>query len=205
MAAILPVSYLPSIDQYCYLVQEPNVLFEIHETYPKQTCRNRTNILTANGVLFLTIPVRKPYGNRSKTADILIDYSTPWNKIHWKAITSAYNKSPFFLFFRDDLENLYNGHHELLIDFNTLLINQINKFLRISVQPEFTSSYIKEYSALIDKRNCSKNKCEADHDLKVYTQVFSDRFSFMPDLSIIDLLFNEGPSALLYLKNSGLL
>lgn len=202
MAAILPLSYLPPIDQYCYLVQEPNVLFEIHETYPKQTIRNRANILTANGVLALTVPVKKPFGNRSKTADIMIDYSTPWNKIHWRAITSAYNKSPFFLYFRDDLEKIFMHKHELLIDFNTQLIIQINKFLQIYAQPEFTSTYIKEYSAFVDKRNCDKDKNHADHELKIYTQVFSDRFPFIPNLSIIDLLFNVGPTALLYLKNS---
>lgn len=201
---ILPVSYLPAIDQYCYLVQCNKILFEVNETYPKQTCRNRTVILTANGLLRLTVPVIKPYGNKTKTSEIVIDNKSSWRKIHWKAITSAYNKSPFFLYYKDELEHILLKADGSLIDFNLSLITQINKFLKIKPEMEYTSEFIKEYQTVIDKRDCPKDSQLADHQFNRYTQVFSDRFPFISNLSIIDLLFNEGPQAVNYLRSISL-
>lgn len=203
-SAVLPLSYLPSIDQYCYMVQLGNIAFEIFETYPKQTCRNRTTILTANGLLRLTIPVIKTFGNRTRTLEVKIDNSTKWNKIHWKAINSAYNKSPFFLYYKDEIEILYNEPDELLIDFNIRLINQISKLIKIKPVINYTKEFLKEYKSIPDLRNSNKAIHYFDHQLENYTQVFSDRYSFEPNLSILDLLFNEGPNALKYLRNAQL-
>jgi hypothetical protein len=201
-SAVLPLSYLPPIDQYCYIARLGNISFEIYETYPKQTCRNRTTILTANGLLRLTIPVIKTYGNRTKTLEVKIDNSTKWNRIHWKAINSAYNKSPFFLYYKDEIELLYNEPDELLMDFNIRLIAQINKLLKLKPVINYTTEFLKEYKSIPDLRNCSKSLNYFDHHLVNYTQVFSDRYSFEPNLSILDLLFNEGPNALMYLRNA---
>lgn len=196
---ILPLSYLPSIDHYCYIVQQKEVLFEIMETYPKQTCRNRTNILTANGVLRLSIPVIKPNGNKTKTSEVLIDLKSNWNKIHWRAIASAYNKSPFFLYYRDEFEKLFNQPDDLLIDFNLKLIRLINKYLKINTELFLTKQYINEHTDRADERNCSKDIQKTSFILPPYTQVFSDRSPFIGNLSIIDLLFNEGPHTHRYL------
>lgn len=199
---ILPISYLPSIDQYCYMVQKGNVLFEAHETYPKQTCRNRTHIYTANGVLRLSIPVVKPKGNSTRTFEVLLDNKTPWNLIHWRAINSAYSNSPYFLYYKDDFWKLFQHPEGLLIDFNLNLINLINKFLKIIPDVKLSTEFIKEYKSLTDKRICSKDINQYDHKLDTYIQVFSDRFPFIANLSILDLLFNEGPYALKYLKET---
>ncbi len=201
---VLPLSYFPSVDHYCYISQSKNILFEINETYPKQTCRNRTTILTANGQFRLTIPVIKQYGNRTKTSEILIDNKTPWNKIHWKAISSAYNKSPFFLYYKDDLACVILNPGDSLIDFNLNLINTVNKFLKITPSYAFTQEYHKCYEYMTDKRECNKNNCITDFEHRPYTQVFSDRFDFIPNLSILDLLFNEGPAASNYLQKATL-
>lgn len=201
---ILPLSYLPSIDQYCYMVQKESVLFELQETYPKQTCRNRTFIYTANGILRLSIPVIKTEGNSTRTFEVMLDNKTPWNLIHWKAISSAYNNSPYFLYYKDDFWKLFQHPEGLLIDFNLRLINLIHKLLKINPFFEFTTNYEKEYTDITDKRICSKDINLYDHRLNAYTQVFSDRFPFIPNLSILDLLFSEGPYALNYLKEAEL-
>lgn len=201
---ILPLSYLPSLDQYCYIVQNENLLFEIRETYPKQTCRNRTLIYTANGVLRLSIPVIKTRGNSTRTFEVLLDNKTPWYQIHWKAISSAYNNSPYFLYYKDEFSEIYQHPEGLLIDFNLRLINLINKFLKTKPEIELTNEFIKVYESLTDRRLLSKDINLYDHQLNAYTQVFSDRFPFIPNLSILDLLFNEGPYALKYLKEAKL-
>ncbi len=201
---ILPLSYLPSIDQYCHIAQKSKIVFEVHETFPKQTCRNRTVIYTANGILRLTVPVIKPSGNSSKTHEILIDNRTQWNRIHWKAIASAYNKSPFFLYYKDQLERIFCDSGDILTSFNMRLIIFINASLKINPLIELTNEFRKDYVALADKRSCTKDINITDHELNPYTQVFSDRLPFVPNLSILDLLFNEGPYAVRYLKNAKL-
>lgn len=201
---ILPLSYLPPVEQYCFIYSTCNVLFEVNETFPKQTCRNRTLIYTANGLLRLTVPVIKPFGNKTKTSEIVIDDKTPWNKIHWKAITSAYNKSPYFLYYKDDFEKLYRKPEGSLIMFNLGLINLINKFLKLRPEINLTKDFNKELSSdiLIDKRDYPKDFSVTSLNLKPYTQVYSDRLPFVPNLSIIDLLFNEGPHTLQYLRQA---
>ncbi len=198
---LLPVCYLPPIDYYCHIVRNPNILFEKFETYPKQTYRNRAIILSANGPLRLSVPVIKPYGNKSMTSEILIDNKTAWSKIHLRAINSAYNKSPFFLYYKDELEALLAKPDELLIDFNISLFNTINKFLKFRPATAFTTEYLKSAPECIDYRDYGKKISPSHYQLKPYNQVFSDRNGFIPDLSIIDLIFNEGPHALQYLKD----
>lgn len=202
-SVILPLSYLPSIDHYCFLARFSNLLFEVHETFPKQTCRNRTNILSANGVLRLSVPVIKPNGNRTRTNEVIIDNKEAWNRIHWRAIVSAYNKSPFFLFYKDDFEAVYDRPEGLLIDFNQKLIGIINKSLKIKTDLRLTDNYLSKYNEnYYDFRNCPKQQFKTIFNQVPYTQVFADRFPFMPNLSIIDLLFNEGPYASKYLMNT---
>jgi len=200
---ILPLPYLPSIDFFIYLIQRNPVKLETQETYPKQTCRNRTIIYSANGLLRLSIPVIKPGGNHTKTSEIIIDNKTHWNNIHWKAISSAYNKSPFFLYYKDDFEKLYKNPEGLLIDFNIKLLNLTNSLLQITPNIELTTEYIKHYEGIDDRRHLAKGLL-TEFSFTPYTQVFCDRMPFEANLSILDLLFNEGPEALMYLKKQHL-
>lgn len=197
---VLPLPYLPSIDTYCDIINRTNVLFEINETYPKQTCRNRTIIFSANGLLRLSIPVIKPLGNHTPTFEVLIDDRTNWAHVHWMSLVSAYNKSPFFLYYKDELEPLFDKPRGLLIDFNLKLFQVVNKFLKINPAYELTNSYVKAYEGIDDKRQCTNELTLSQRHFQPYYQVFSDKMDFQPNLSILDLIFNEGPAASMYLK-----
>ncbi|KAF0198940.1 MAG: WbqC-like family protein [Bacteroidetes bacterium] len=204
-ALLLPLACLPDIEFFCLLCHAPKVVFEIHETYPKQTCRNRYRIASANGPLTLSIPVIKPMGNHTTTNAVRIDFSENRLRNHWRAIESAYNKSPFFLYYRDDFEKIFLNPQELLIDFNQRILNLCLKALKLKPEFSLSDSFRKNPADMADLRNSIMPKHPENHasgilKFEPYTQVFSDRQEFIPNLSIIDLLFNLGPEAGDYLK-----
>jgi len=204
-ALLLPLACLPDIEFFCWLHHAPKVVFEIHETYPKQTCRNRYRISSANGPLTLSVPVIKPVGNHTPTHTVRIDSSENRLRNHWRAIESAYNKSPFFLYYRDDFEQVFLNPPELLIDFNQRLLNLCLKALKLKPEFRLSESYQKNPADLADLRNSIMPKNPLNHAsgflrFEPYTQVFADRQQFIPNLSIIDLLYNLGPEAGEYIK-----
>ncbi|MBK6966558.1 MAG: WbqC family protein [Bacteroidales bacterium] len=138
---LLPAACLPEIGFFCWLYHAPSVEIEIHETYPKQTCRNRYRIATANGPLILSIPVIKTDGNHTPLARVRIDKSENWNRIHWRAIESAYNKSPFFLYYKDDFERIFHNPPELLMDFNLTILKICCRFTGIKSEFTLSESY----------------------------------------------------------------
>lgn len=200
---ILPTSYLPNIEYFSILNSAKTVFIEIHETYPKQTYRNRAEILAANGILNLSIPVKKVQGNKTKTGQIKIDYTEQWNIKHWRAIESAYNSSPFFIYYKDDLqphfrENLPGS----LTEFNLKLTETICSFCGIKCEMAFSAYYEdKMHQQLIDYRNHFTPKTRIKKKFPVYKQVFANKYDFINNLSIIDLLFNCGPESIAYLSN----
>ena len=180
---VLSTAYLPPIEYFAYIVNAEEVFIELFETYPKQTYRNRCKIYTANGVLSLSIPVKNVSGNSTITKDIQISSLDNWQKNHWRAIESAYSASPYFMYFKDELEGFYTQSFESLVQFNTELLKQIFDFISFSTEISFTDDYA------IESFKCPK-----------YYQVFDEKFGFQPNLSIIDLLFSEGPNTLSFLK-----
>ena len=185
-------------------IQSENISIEIHETYPKQTYRNRCNIATASGIIALTVPVKKTNGNHTKTADILIDYSTNWQQLHWRSVVTAYNKSPYFLYYRDLLEPIFAKKHQSLVELNHELISLLFTILGCnSKKLVYTGEYFHQVE-MADLRNTFHPKLNrADHnpvEMPRYIQVFEEKLGFIPDLSMIDLLFNLGPEALDYLR-----
>lgn len=198
---LLPTAYLPPIEYFYYLVNADETLIEIEESYPKQTYRNRAKIFTANGILSLSIPVTKIHGNNTKTKNIQISNINRWQINHWKAIESAYNASPYFLYYKDELESFYTKTFDSLLDFNTKLIKQILDFIVCSREIKFTESYNKELAGIIDLRNTFNPKEESLFQCPKYFQVFEEKHGFQTNLSIIDLLFSEGPNTLNILKS----
>jgi hypothetical protein len=187
MSILLPTAYLPPITYLVECLHSVRVSIEAFETYKKQTCRNHCEIYGPNGRQKLSVPVIKVNGNHTLTKDIRISYCQDWQKIHWRSIETAYNNSPFFLYYREHLEPFYIKKFDFLLDFNTGLLEVIFLIFRIEKEINFTDHF---------------EKLSADHNtflFQHYTQVFENRSGFLPDLSIIDLIFNLGPDAAEYI------
>ena len=202
---LLSTAYLPPIEYFYFIQKADKIWIETHETYPKQTYRNRCQIYATNGQLDLSIPVKKPNGNNSLSSEMLIANENKWQLNHWRAIESAYNTSAFFLYFKDELSEYYSKSFNSLITFNTELLHLILKLSGIKKEILFTSDYEKEPKDKLDLRNVisPKSKFKLTKQ-KRYFQVFEEKHGFIPNLSIIDLLFNEGPNTTNYLKSISL-
>ena len=197
---ILPTAYLPPVAWFHFLMKYETVLIEQHETYPRQTYRNRCEILTEKRVMPLSVPVTKVHGNHTKSRDILLNFSEPWPRNHWRAICAAYQNSPYFLYYRDALHQQMSKSHSNLLEFNRELILLLCEWLDINKDFRYTESYARYPDDSIDLRNMTPKQKWYKGKLSRYIQVFSERHEFAENLSIIDLLFNLGPDAAGYLK-----
>ncbi|MEA5006569.1 MAG: WbqC family protein [Rikenellaceae bacterium] len=197
----LSTAYLPPV-AYLKVIAGSTVTFiEKFENYQKQSYRNRCYIYSANGSLPLIIPVVRG-GDDRKIDLVRIDYSKEWQKQHWRAIFSAYNTSPFFDYYKDDLFQFYSDKekYQFLFDFNTNLLISILELIGLDVKPEFTTEYRecvegKDFRDIIHPKRVE----ETENKYGQYHQVFAHKYGFLKNLSIIDLLFNEGPNVITYL------
>lgn len=198
---LLSTAYFPPVSWFAALLKSSNASIEVHETYSKQTYRNRCHILSPNGLQALTAPVVKPFGNRSKTTEVVLAQETVWRRLHWKAMETAYNTSPFFLFYCDQIaKGLFEKQTHLFTMNHSLLLLMLD-LLDLTPEVSLTSCFEKEPVDCADLRNRIHPKMQFlhNHFFPVYTQVFSTKHPFMADLSILDLLFNEGPASKDYL------
>lgn len=197
MTPVFSTAYLPPIAYVAKALQYTELLIESKETFPKQTYRNRAEIMTAGGVRTLTVPVIRD--NHSRTEEVGINYKERWNIIHLRTLAAAYSASPYYLYYKDDLEALLTKHYEKLMELNEATLEWILKTLKIDCHFQRTEDYQKTYGK--DLRNTFSPKHPYPTEgVKPYYQVFSDRHPFTPNLSIIDLLMNLGPEAKDYLK-----
>lgn len=198
---VLPTAYLPPVAYFYYLIQHPIVAIAQQETYPKQTYRNRCEIVTANGKLAMILPVAKPNGNRTTTKEALLSHAEDWPVRHWRSICTAYKSSPFFLYYQDDFEAIYQTHWNSLIDFNMASLKLIVRLMQIDVVFSLSDSFETERDNMVEMcaTHSPKKPCKQLH-FPAYNQVFIDRHGFISNLSIVDVLFNLGPETLHYLK-----
>lgn len=196
-------AYLAPVQQYVKLYQYPEVYLETAENYLKQTYRNRCTIAAANGPLSLSVPIVKPDTLKCPTKEIRISDHGNWRHLHWNAIISAYNMSPFFEYYEEDFAPFFEKKYDFLFDFNEELCQVICRLLDLHPTIRYTDQYEPEVPN--DFREIIRPKHEGDDPSfvpKPYYQVFRDKFGFLPNLSIIDLLFNMGPESTLTLRDS---
>jgi hypothetical protein len=198
---IVSTAYLPPIAFFVSILETKRITVEQNENYIKQTYRNRCHILSANGVLPLSIPVIKTDGNHTKIKNVQISNVNNWQINHWRAIESAYNKSPFFLYYRDDLENFYQKVYNNLLEFNTELLSFLLKKIGLKIEISFSADFLTIQNEENDLRFKFSPKKDEVLQFSHYYQVFEEKYGFIPNLSIIDLLFNEGPETLNYLES----
>lgn len=196
-------TYFPSISHYVALLQADSVTFEMEDNFQKQTNRNRMYIYSPNGVQMLNIPIKHSKDKHQKYKDVRIENDFGWQKNHFKSLEAAYRTSPFFEYFEDDFRPLFEKKHEFLMDLNLEVFKLVNDSLGINIQPEKTTEFFHEVSDYIDFRPLVNGKKDTTQ-LQEYTQVFNEKHGFINNLSILDLLFNEGRYAVDYLKNQQL-
>lgn len=204
--ALLSISYFGPVQYYSKFLLDIPIWIERHENFPKKTFRNRCEIYSPNGKLALSLPVKRPGGNHTRITDILLDYDTDWQGQHWKALEAAYNNSPFYEYYIDAFRKFFFQKHEKLWDFNLEITRVVLNELEIEKQVNFTSQFIKHRDDFDDFRESIHPKPrKQDHDRTFkpvpYKQVFDEKHGFIPNLSILDLLFNEGPNTENVLQN----
>ncbi|MDR0667770.1 MAG: WbqC family protein [Prevotellaceae bacterium] len=201
MAYWAPVQYFTKL-----AAAAPGALLERHEHYVKQSYRNRCQIATANGVLALIVPVVGTRGVRTPVRDVRIDYAEPWQRHHWRAIESAYRSSPFFEYYADDMRPFYERKESFLFDLNERILYLALDLIGLKITMAYTHAYIPAYSAPDFRPVISPKRPYAQHDPQfkpqTYYQVFAPANGFAANMSILDLLCNEGPNALSVLRAS---
>ena len=203
MNILIHPTYFPSISHYVAMLQADSVTFEMEDNFQKQTNRNRMYIYSPNGVQMLNIPIKHSKDKHQKYKDVRIENDFGWQKNHFKSLEAAYRTSPFFEYFEDDFRPLFEKKHEFLMDLNFEVFELVNDSLGINIQLEKTTEFFHEVSDYIDFRPLVNGKKDTTQ-LQEYNQVFNEKHGFINNVSILDLLFNEGRYAVDYLKNQQL-
>ncbi|MDR2848252.1 MAG: WbqC family protein [Bacteroidales bacterium] len=204
---LLSTAYIPPIQYISKLLSANSVTVERHEHFCKQSYRNRCRILTANGLLDLVVPVARNAQPKTLITEVSIAYDTPWQKLHRKAIEAAYRKSPFYEYYIDDLTPCFTRHYSHLYDFNMQIMQTICRIARLPFALGESEVYEQHPADTVDWRTGIHPKPTQQIDdvnfvSTPYTQVFSDKFGFQPNLSILDLLFNMGSDMIMVVESA---
>jgi hypothetical protein len=193
-------TYFPSIVQMVAIAQADSFVFEAEDNYLKQTYRNRAYIAHSNGKLTLNVPIKHSKdGAKLKYKEVMVENSFPWQSQHWKSLQSAYRTSPFFEYYEDELAPLFEKPVEQLFEFNLKIFEILCDLIGIDTYYSFTSEYLKIPKEK-DLRYLVMVKKESEYPIAKYNQVLQKNQEFLTNLSVLDLLFNEGPNTLSYLE-----
>ena len=197
---VLPCCYLAPVSHYSAYFRSDEVRLEVCDHFTKQTLRNRCWIDSPNGALALTVPVVKPEG-KTAMKDIRISDHGNWRHLHWNALVSAYGESPFFDYYQDDLRPFFEKRWDFLFDFNEEIRMKMCELLDIQPHVSFTESFqpspdTKDFREAINPKHPAP---DPDFTPRPYYQVYQQKYGFLPNLSILDLLFNMGPESIFYL------
>lgn len=203
MDGLIYPTYFPNIAHYVAMVQADTVYFEVSDNYQKQSFRNRAEIYGANGKMALTVPVSYTQKNRQLYKDVKIANEDKWQLQHLKSLQSAYRMSPFFEYYIDDIMPLFEKKFTYILDLNLIGLELLSECLQLDLSSTKTERFEKDPQDKVDYRMLVKRNFEVS-DLEPYTQVFTEKHGFIPNLSILDLLFNEGPNSEVYLKQQRL-
>ncbi|MFB9052797.1 WbqC family protein [Formosa undariae] len=204
MNSLLHPTYFPDVAHMAAIAQSDVVTFEMDDNFAKQTYRTRTYIYAANGKLLLNIPVIYTQKNRQKYRDVKISNTDNWQSLHWKSLLSAYKTSPFFEYYEDDLRPLFETKADFILDFNLKCFETISECLQLEKSIQKTEEFKHDIVDASDLRFLVNPKSDVNFQNEKYTQVFDDKHGFINNLSVLDLLFNEGPNALDYLESQDL-
>ncbi len=199
---LLHLPYFGPVSHFREVVKPAGIWFENEDNYQKQTYRNRTYIYGANVKLILNIPIKHLNSpgvkQHQKYKDVRIENDFKWQKQHWKSLKSAYQTSPFFEFYEDEIAPLYHTEERFLMEFNYKCFHLVCECLQFNIEYKRTEEYIRQPEGIKDMRGLINAKKEIK--IPLYHQVFQQKKGFIPDLSILDLMFNEGPNAGNYLR-----
>jgi len=200
---IIHPSYFPSISHYVAMANSDLVTFEMDDNFQKQTNRNRMYIYSPNGIQLLNVPIKHSKTVHQKTKDVQIENDFDWQKQHFKSLEAAYRSSPFFEYFEDTIHPVFEKKHQFLMDLNLQTMEIVSNCLGFEFDYNETTEYFFDVADKTDFRPLVNGKKDVSQ-LASYTQVFGDKHGFINNLSILDLLFNEGRYAFEYLKQQQL-
>ena len=199
--AVLPMFYLPPVQYFMLLNRhKQNILIEQEEHLVKQTYRNRAHIYSPDGVLSLVVPVIKGSKVHTKMKDVRISYDFDWQRLHWLSLQACYRRSAYFEYYEDDFARFYKDRFEFLFDYNRQLLEMLLNMIKIKADISFTKEYHSVYIDQVDYRSGFSTKKEPLLQQKPYFQVFEERHGFLNNLSVVDLLFSQGPQTVNYLQ-----
>jgi hypothetical protein len=206
---VLYSSYFAPIENYSVMMKYGGMTVDVGEHYVKRSYRNKCSILSANGVMALTVPLSRSSSDdadltHAAMKDLKVSYDDNWRHVHWQSLVSAYNMSPFFEYYEDDIKPLFERKFDYLVDLNAEAMDIVNRLLMMDdVTINVSETYIPAQTVELDLRNQITPKTHLDDFCqKEYYQVFSEKYGFQPNLSILDLLFNLGPESRVVLRDS---
>ncbi|MVZ61569.1 hypothetical protein GQF63_06005 [Sphingobacterium humi] len=200
VSLLLPACYLPNVSYFHAIKQhEGPILIEQFENYPKQTFRTRAQIATANGILDLIVPIVHGRKERVAIKEIKINYDHPWQRLHWLSLQTAYRSSAYFEYYEEDFRRFFTQRFDFLLDYNVQQVTLLLKLLKLPRELSLTDSYQELPATELDLRKAmSPRQAPLLQNPQPYYQLFEEKQGFLPNLSVVDLLFSQGPQAKQY-------